>query len=72
MQKYISKQTSVFLGVHLLDQCSEYGQKEKSFLDQIIYIKWALTRENLSSWTKRVSNQSPQLQRLARKLKFHQ
>ena len=34
---------------------------------------WASSRENLSSGfpTKRVSNQSPQLQRLARKLKFH-
>ena len=33
----------------------------------------ASTRENLSSGfpTKRDSNQSPQLQRLARKLKFH-
>ena len=33
----------------------------------------ASLRENLSSVcpTKRVSNQSPQLQRLARKLKFH-
>ena len=33
---------------------------------------WASSRENLSSGfpTKRVSNQSPQLQRLARKLKF--
>ena len=36
-------------------------------------IKWASSRENLSSGcpTKRVSNQSPKLQRLARKLKFH-
>ena len=34
---------------------------------------WASSRENLSSGfpTKRVSNQSPQLLRLARKLKFH-
>ena len=34
---------------------------------------WAATRENLSSGfpTKRVSNKSPQLQRLDRKLKFH-
>ena len=33
----------------------------------------ASSRENLSSGfpTKRVSNQSPQLQRLARKLQFH-
>ena len=38
-----------------------------------IKIKWAATRENLSSGflIKRVSSQSPQLQRLARKLKFH-
>ena len=37
------------------------------------YDNWAASRENLSSGfpTKRVSNQSPQLQRLARKLKFH-
>ena len=36
-------------------------------------INWASSRENLSSGcpTKRVSNQSPQLRRLARKLKFH-
>ena len=35
-------------------------------------INWASSRENLSSGfaTKRVSNQSLQLQRLARKLKF--
>ena len=34
---------------------------------------WASPQEDLSSGfpTKRVSNQSPQLQRLARKLKFH-
>ena len=34
---------------------------------------WALSREDLSLGfpTKRVSNQSLQLQRLARKLKFH-
>ena len=38
-----------------------------------VSIIWALSGENLSSGcpTKRVSNQSPQLQRLARKLKFH-
>ena len=37
------------------------------------YSIWASSRENLSSGfpTKQVSNQSPQLQRLARKLKFH-
>ena len=36
-------------------------------------IIWASSRENLSSGfpTERISNQSPQLQRLARKLKFH-
>ena len=35
--------------------------------------KWASSRESLSSGfpSKLVSNQSPQLQRLARKLKFH-
>ena len=34
---------------------------------------WAMSRENLSSGcpTKQVSNQSPKLQRLATKLKFH-
>ena len=39
----------------------------------LVYYKWASSRENLSSGfpKKRVSNQSPQLQRLARKLKFH-
>ena len=37
-------------------------------------IIWAPSQENLSSGfpSKRDSNQSPQLQRLARKLKFHQ
>ena len=37
------------------------------------YTKWATSRENLPSGfpPKRVSKQSPQLQRLARKLKFH-
>ena len=37
------------------------------------YSIWALLREKLSLGlpTKRVSKQSPQLQRLARKLKFH-
>ena len=41
--------------------------------DQMCCDKWALTQQNLSSGflTKRFSNQSPQLQRLARKLKFH-
>ena len=36
-------------------------------------VTWASSRENLSSGfpTKRVSNRSPQLQRLARKLKFY-
>ena len=36
-------------------------------------INWAVTRQNLSSGflKKRDSSQSPQLQRLARKLKFH-
>ena len=34
---------------------------------------WATSRENLSSGfpSKRVSNRSPQLQRISRKLKFH-
>ena len=38
-----------------------------------LHIKWVSSRENLTLGlpTKRVSNQSPQLQRLARKLKFH-
>ena len=38
-----------------------------------LHYKWASPRENLSSGfpPKRVSNQSPQLQRLAKKLKFH-
>ena len=41
-------------------------------VSNIVGIKWALSRENLSSGcpTKRVSNQFPQLQRLARKMKF--
>ena len=39
----------------------------------MLVMKWASSQENLSLWfpTKRVSNQSPQLQRLAKKLKFH-
>ena len=42
------------------------------FLQYYLADKWASTRQNLSSGfnTKRDSNQSPQLQRLARKLKF--
>ena len=37
------------------------------------WIIWATSKENLSSGfpKKRISNQSPQLHRLARKLKFH-
>ena len=44
-----------------------------AFADRCLDSNWALSRENLSSGcpTKQVSNQSPQLQRLARKLKFH-
>ena len=51
------------------------------FIDNILYftrffycgIYWASSRENLSSVfpSKLVSNRYPQLQRLARKLKFH-
>ena len=43
---------------------------EKPYL--VTYTIWASTRENLSSGfpAKRDSNHSPQLQRLARKLKF--
>ena len=39
----------------------------------MFYLNWVSSLENLSSGfpTKRVSNQSPQLQRLARKVKFH-
>ena len=39
----------------------------------MFYLTWVSSLENLSSGfpTKRVSNQSPQLQRLARKVKFH-
>ena len=38
-----------------------------------MHVKWALSRQNLSTGSprKRDSNQSPQLQRLARKLKFN-
>ena len=43
------------------------------FSPAIAHVKWAKLLENLSSGfpSKRVSSQSPQLQRLARKLKFH-
>ena len=51
-------------------------KKQKTFVVngwKMVNFIWALTRENLSFGfpTKRVSNQSPQVQRLARKLKFH-
>ena len=50
------------------------AQEKKSCFDFYFYISiiWASSRENLSSGfpTKRDSNQSPQLQRRARKLKF--
>ena len=38
-----------------------------------LVMKWASSRESLSSGftTKRVSNHSPQLHRLAKKIKFH-
>ena len=38
-----------------------------------VFIIWASSRQNLSSGvpTKRDSNQSPKLHRLARELKFH-
>ena len=47
--------------------------RNEVYAESILFIIWATSRENLSSGfpPKRVSNQSPQLQRLARKLKFH-
>ena len=52
---------------------SELSTGGESKLSSSICMIWVTSRENLSSGflTKRVSNQSPQLQRLARKLKFH-
>ena len=53
-----------FLRINLLSNCVPICN---------VNINWASSRENLSSGfpTKRISNQSPQLQRLDRKLKFH-
>ena len=65
----------VYGGAYLMQRHSE-NDLERSKLALFcrwISYKWAVTRENLSSGfpTKWGSNQSPQLQRLARKLKFH-
>ena len=56
-----------FLSDSIKSFTSEFQEKSDTKL------KWASPRENLSSGfpPKRVSNQSPQLQRLAKKLKFH-
>ena len=50
--------------------CKEIAEKHQKVNYKSI---WASTRQNPSSGfpTKQVSNQSPQLQRLARKSKFH-
>ena len=65
----------------LASLCSQAGWFESHFVgnpeDRCTHdeydIKWALSRQNLSSRfpTKRVSNQFPQLQRLARKFNFY-
>ena len=54
-----------------LNVCKPYRQILSSAC--VVKTIWASSRENLSSGfpTKRVSNQSPQLQRLPRKLKCH-
>ena len=62
---------------HLIRVCTVAKTKKRSSEKRIQFyeetIIWASSQENPSSGflTKRVSNQSPQLQRLARKLKFH-
>ena len=58
-----------FLGVKLVRVCPIYTVIHH----YITLLNMGPSRENLSSGflTKRVSNQSPQLKRLARKFKFH-
>ena len=64
---------SVRPNTEYLDSDNEYDGDIDDGLTQCERYIWASTRQNLSSGfpTKRVSNQSPQLQRLARILKFH-
>ena len=59
--------------IRVLTATCSYQKHQLKMDPRVAYYIWAATRENLSSGfpTKRVSNQSPQLQRLARKLKFH-
>ena len=63
------------LYIYLLKEIEDFLNIDFTFMEfrEIQDIIWASLRENLSSGfpTKRVSKQSPQLQRLARKLKFH-
>ena len=55
-------------GINVVFTCAR-----SDYYNACLAITWASTQQNLSSVfpTKRVSNQSLQLQRLARKLKFH-
>ena len=67
--------------VHMVDSLHETWRtgpivvfyQLKQGVEEVINSIWAMLGENLSSGflTERVSNQFPQLQRLARKLKFH-
>ena len=58
---------------HNLEEKDEEDEASKHQEDYTVPTRWALSRQNLSSGfpTKRVSNQSLQLQRLARNLKCH-
>ena len=58
---------------HLMACCTLWYDALNGIHNSMVYITWASLRQNLSSGfpTKRVSNQSPQVQGLARKLKFH-
>ena len=56
------------------ERITEFSEERKvTVMRKDRIINWASLRENLSSGfsRKRVLNQSPQLQRLARRLKFH-
>ena len=56
----------------LLNLLNKSNVRLNNIVAQMIYSIWATSQQNLSSGfpTKRDSNQSPQLQRLAKKLKF--
>ena len=70
-KSHAAAQIQLTLNTLRLKVCKSFRQILSSAC--VVKTIWASSRENLSSGfpTKRVSNQSPQLQRLPRKLKCH-